>query len=154
MIEVSNKSAFDFAMQSGPHHFGLGLIIILLLAAGFIAITFIQSGLDKVFNYKENLGWIGEQFSKTFLKSTIKIFLPIIMIGELAGGLLCLDGIVELIRKMNVLPVMLGFAVSGLVLLMLLFGQRVSKQYVGAVGLTGYFIIILIGLLSAAVLSI
>jgi hypothetical protein len=43
-----------------------------------------------------------------------------------------------------------GFLVAGATLLMLLFGQRVSKQYPGAASLTGYFIIVLFGLLMLA----
>jgi len=122
--------------------------IIASLAAGFISITFIQSGLDKVFDYKGNLAWISEQFSKTFLRKTIGLFLPMIMIGELAGGLLCIYGVIELFRKREEMMLVYGFALSGIVLLMLLFGQRVSKQYAGAVSLTGYFLIVLVGLLA------
>jgi uncharacterized membrane protein YphA (DoxX/SURF4 family) len=145
-------TAFEYSMTS-EHHLSLGLLIVVILAAGFIAITFIQSGLDKVFDYKGNLGWIGEQFSKTFLKSTIGILLPVIMIGELAGGLLLVYGVVMAILKSDFFPVIMGFSLCGMVLLMLLFGQRVSKQYAGAVGLTGYFLIVLAGLIVASLLS-
>lgn len=129
-------------------------VLVLLLATIFIAITFIQSGLDKVFDYKGNLSWIKEQFSTTFLRGTIGIFLPVIMIGELAGGLLCLIGIFRLFYAKEVLTITGGLALCGLVLLLLLFGQRVSKQYAGAASLTGYFIIVLIGLVAAMFLGV
>jgi hypothetical protein len=121
-------------------------LLILFLVAGFLAITFLQSALDKVFDYKGNLGWMKEQFSKTFLKKTIGIFLPLILLFELATGLLCVIGIVALYLQHGRQILVFAFFLAGVTLLMLLFGQRVSKQYAGAVSLTGYFIITLIGL--------
>jgi len=143
-------TAFEYALSENGNHFVFVLIVILVLCAGFIAITFLQSGLDKVFNYKENLGWIGEQFAKTFLRNTIKLFLPVIMIGELLAGSICVYGMVELILNAKILPLIYGFAIAGIVLLLLLFGQRVSNQYAGAVSLTGYFMIVIVGLFAAA----
>src|SRR4051812_332231 len=98
MDKETAATAFECSMTS-DHHLALGLLLVVILAAGFIAITFIQSGLDKVFDYKGNLGWIGEQFSKTFLKNSIKLFLPVIMVGELAGGLLLVYGVAMAILK-------------------------------------------------------
>jgi len=34
----------------------------------FLAITFIQSGYDKIFYWKDNVSWLKEHFSKTPLK--------------------------------------------------------------------------------------
>jgi hypothetical protein len=118
-----------------------------ILAAGFLTITFLQSGLDKIFDYKGNLSFMKEQFSKTFLRSMIGIFLPVILICELITGIICLIGAIQVCRGDGIYFAAFGFLFSGITLLMLLFGQRVSKQYAGAVSLTGYFIITLIGLL-------
>ena len=38
-----------------------------LFAGLLVAILFIQSGLDKVFDWKGNLEWLTGHFSKTFL---------------------------------------------------------------------------------------
>ncbi|CAN5908801.1 hypothetical protein BH11BAC7_BH11BAC7_23920 [soil metagenome] len=133
------------------HGFGqlLALRAIIALAAGFISITFLQSGLDKLLDYKGNLAFMKEQFCKTFLNKMIVICLPVIMIGELIAGLYCIWGVIQLFRNKGPAAILYAFLLSGIILLMLLFGQRVSKQYAGAVSLTGYFIIILIGMLVA-----
>ncbi len=134
-------------------HWNLPALILALvtaLAAGFLIITFLQSALDKIFNYKGNLDWMKEQFSKTFFKNAIGLFLPVILIAELVSGLLFIFGIIQLFRGEGREMLMYGFFLSGVTLLMLLFGQRVSKQYSGAVSLTGYFIITLIGLMVLA----
>jgi hypothetical protein len=122
------------------------LRMILLLVAGFLSITFLQSGLDKAFNYKGNLAWMKEQFSKTFLRGTIGFFLPVILLLELASGLFCVVGAVKLYTGDALHALINGFFLSGITLLVLLFGQRVSKEYAGAVSLTGYFIVVLVGL--------
>ena len=41
-----------------------------------------------------------------------------------------------------------GLLLSGLVLLMLLFGQRVAKDYIGAADITVYFIVCIITIMS------
>jgi hypothetical protein len=132
------------------HFDDISIIFVLVasLAAGFLAITFIQSGLDKIVDYKGNLGWMKEQFSKTFLKNMIGIFLPVILVFELIAGLLCVTGSIRILMHEDKDVLVYGFLLSGITLLMLLFGQRVSKQYPGAVSLTGYFIIMLLGLLA------
>lgn len=119
---------------------------ILILAAAFLAITFLQSALDKVFDYKGNLSFMKEQFSKTFLKSMIGILLPVILLCEMITGLFCVFGAILTYNGGVIHFVAAGFLCAGITLLMLLFGQRVSKQYAGAASLTGYFIIVLIGL--------
>ncbi|MDQ3108312.1 MAG: DoxX family protein [Bacteroidota bacterium] len=121
-------------------------LAILILAAAFLSITFLQSGLDKVFDYKSNLSFMKEQFSKTFLKSMIGILLPVILLCELITGFFCVFGAILLYIGDGIYFIAAGFLFAGITLLMLLFGQRVSKQYAGAVSLTGYFIIALIGL--------
>jgi uncharacterized membrane protein YphA (DoxX/SURF4 family) len=129
------------------------LEIVASFAAGFLAITFLQSGLDKIFDYKGNLSFMKEQFSKTFLKNTIGFLLPVILVFELVTGLLCVLGIIQVFRGEGRQMLVYGFLLSGITLLMLLFGQRVSKQYPGAVSLTGYFIITLIGLMMCVTFS-
>ena len=59
-----------------------------ILCALFVAILFIQSGLDKVFDWKGNLGWLTGHFSKTFLAGTVPIMLGTITLLEIATGLL------------------------------------------------------------------
>lgn len=121
--------------------------LVVALAAGFLAITFLQSGLDKVFDFKGNLEFMKEQFSKTFLRNLISVFLPVLTIFEVATGFCLAFGIIYWFAREDDRFLLLGFLLSGITLLMLLFGQRISKQYAGAVSLTGYFIITLIGLL-------
>ncbi len=42
-----------------------------LFSALLVSILFIQSGLDKVFDWKGNLEWLTGHFSKTFLRGMV-----------------------------------------------------------------------------------
>ena len=63
-----------------------------LFAALFVAILFIQSGLDKVFDWKGNLEWLTGHFSKTFLAGMVPMMLATITLMELATGLAAAAG--------------------------------------------------------------
>ena len=51
--------------------------IILLL---FLIITFLQSGIDKLVDWKGNLSWLKEHFSKSPLKNIVPMLFVILLI--------------------------------------------------------------------------
>ena len=60
----------------------------------FLAILFLQSGLDKVFNYKGNKEWLAGHFANSPLKNMVGLMVPLITILEVASGAFCAAGIV------------------------------------------------------------
>lgn len=112
----------------------------------FLAITFIQSGLDKVIDWKGNLGWLQGHFGKTFLSRQVPLLLGVITVLEvLTGFLSALSVVLILTGTISIIP-LLSASLAAITLLMLFFGQRVAKEYAGAFTLTGYFIIALLGI--------
>ncbi len=111
---------------------------ILLLA--FLAITFIQSGYDKLFYWKDNLDWLKGHFAKTQLKNLVRLALLNILILELISGILCVVGAIELFVSNGRTFGLYGAVFSSITLLMLLFGQRLAKDYDGARTIVIYFI--------------
>ena len=111
--------------------------IILLL---FLAITFLQSGLDKLLDWEGNITWLKQHFSKTFMRNMVEINVAIILIIESLSGILALLGVYQL--AVNGHSTMGGYAaiLSAITLLLLLFGQRVAKDYDGARTIIIYFI--------------
>jgi hypothetical protein len=65
---------------------------------------------------------------------------------ELTSGLLCLLGILDVVFNNSNFTGLIGLIVGSLALLLLLFGQRVSKNYDGAKTIAVYFILAIIGL--------
>jgi uncharacterized membrane protein YphA (DoxX/SURF4 family) len=111
---------------------------ILLLV--FLAITFIQSGYDKLFYWKDNLSWLKEHFAKTQLKNLVPIALGHILVLELLSGILCIVGCIELLINNGRTFGLYGAIFSSITLLILLFGQRLAKDYDGARTIVIYFI--------------
>lgn len=114
-----------------------------VLAALLLAILFIQSGLDKVFDRKGNLEWLSGHFSKTFLASMVPLLLFTITIMELAAGLLAGAGIVYFLFSGSLFLIFAASVVAAFAIIALFFGQRIAKDYAGAAVLVPYFILIL-----------
>ena len=118
-----------------------------LLCLAFLSILFLQSGLDKVFNYKGNLEWLKGHFAKSPLKNTVGVLMPAITLLELAAGFFCAIGILFLIfNDGNAEMGLIGAQISALSILNLFFGQRLAQDYEGAATLTSYFLIALLGI--------
>ena len=115
-----------------------------LLSALLVSILFIQSGLDKVFDWKGNLGWLTGHFSKTFLSSMVPPMLGTITLMELATGVLSGAGIVYFLITGSTALMFYGSVIGALSVIGLFFGQRVAKDYPGAAVLVPYFILLLV----------
>ena len=95
-----------------------------ILLIAFLAITFGQSSLDKVFDWDGNLNWLKSHFDDSPLKPVVPALFFILAATELSAAVLSV----------------LGAAISCLALLMLLFGQRIAKDYDGARTIAIYFV--------------
>lgn len=106
----------------------------------FLAVTFLQSGYDKFTDYHGNLSWLTEHFANTFIKKRVDLSLKIILFLEILAGILCLAGVIEISISGNTIFGKYGACVSCVTLLILLFGQRIAKDYDGARTIVIYFI--------------
>ena len=120
--------------------------IAFLFVLAFFLIVFIQSGVDKVFDFKGNLSFLNDLLGAFFSRPLITIALISVTILELLSGLLCLIGIVDVLFNGSNFIGLLGLIVGSVALLVLLFGQRVSKNYDGAKTITIYFILSTVGI--------
>ncbi|MEC3963948.1 DoxX family protein [Flagellimonas halotolerans] len=106
----------------------------------FLTITFLQSGIDKLLDWKGNLGWLTEHFSKSIFKGTVPVLLSIVLVLELLSGILCGISILQFAINGESAFAFYGATISAATLLMLLLGQRVAKDYVGAQTIVVYLI--------------
>ena len=112
-----------------------------LMTSLFLAILFLQSGLDKVFNFADNLGWLTGHFSKTPFRGQVKMMLITITIAEVAAGVLALLGAGQIAMNGEKTFAMYGAQLAALDIVMLFFGQRIAKDYAGAASLVPYLIL-------------
>ena len=111
----------------------------------FLIVTFLQSGADKLLDWKGNVSFIKEHFKNSPLKNSVPLLLVVILILEIVAGLLMLIGVYELYTSEANEFALLGVELSAIVLIFLLIGQRLAKDYAGAMSLAVYFIIALWG---------
>jgi len=119
------------------------ILIIRMFAALFLAILFLQSGLDKITDRAGNLSWLTEHFSKSPLASTVKPMFLVITILEVSTGVLSALGVIQLLLTSHPTIAFWGAVLAATSLTSLFFGQRVAKDYVGAATLVPYFLLAL-----------
>ena len=115
-----------------------------LFAALLMSILFIQSGLDKVFDWKGNLEWLTGHFSKTIFAKTVPPMLATITIMELAAGFLSLAGLIYFFASGSLVLIFYASIIGAAAITALFFGQRVAKDYAGAAVLVPYFILLVL----------
>jgi len=116
-----------------------------LLVLAFVLITFLQSGLDKIFDWNGNVAYIKSVFEKTFLAKSATFLLVIIAFAEILVGILSIIGIYQILANQDTFFGFLALVISTKVLLALLFGQRIAKDYAGAMTIAVYFGVVLFG---------
>ena len=117
-----------------------------LLSCAFFAVLFLQSGLDKVVDWRGNVEWLTAHFARSPLGGQVVLMLGMVTVTELAAGALSLAGMFTLLLRGSSTLAVAGTAVSALSLLMLFFGQRVAKDYPGAAVIATYFVVALVAL--------
>lgn len=112
-----------------------------LLTLAILAILFLQSGLDKVIDFKGNLAWLQGHFAKSPLAGQVTPMLAVITLTETAAGALAAIGAVMLVVDGSTTIGLYACQLCALNTVMLFFGQRLAKDYAGAASLVPYFIL-------------
>jgi len=117
-----------------------------IFGSAFLAILFLQSGIDKIIDHRGNLEWLKGHFSKSPLAGVVSILLAAITLLELAAGALSAIGCLMLIVSRETTVAFYGAVVSAVALIALFFGQRMAKDYAGAAVLVTYFLLTLVAM--------
>ena len=114
-----------------------------VLSSAFLAILFLQSGIDKVVDRRGNLEWLKGHFAKSPLAGMVPLMVTIITIMEIAAGALSAVGVVLIFLRRDSTVAFYGAVVAAVSILALFFGQRMAKEYAGAAVLVPYFLLTL-----------
>ena len=120
--------------------------IVQILIGAFLGVAVVQSGVDKITDWKGNHNWLVSHFSNSFLAPFVTPMLGTVTVLETVGGLLLLFGAGNGLIYGDTYYVFCGLLVIAINLLALFFGQRIAKDYEGAAVLVNYFILTIIGL--------
>ena len=114
-----------------------------IFVSAFLAILFLQSGIDKIVDRRGNLEWLKGHFAKSPLAGIVPAMMATITVLEVAAGALSAIGCVVVILSRDSAVAFYGAVISAIAIVALFFGQRIGKDYAGAAVLVPYFLLAL-----------
>jgi hypothetical protein len=117
-----------------------------LLIALFLSITFLMSVFEKMIDWKNTLLLYNDHFKNTFIKNAVNFWVAFVVIVEIVAMLSMIYGLFNFFIYADLSTLKVGFVISSVVFLFLLIGQRIAKDYAGAMSITVYFILNIIGI--------
>jgi hypothetical protein len=121
-------------------------LLLQIFVSAFLAILFLQSGIDKVVDRRGNLEWLKGHFAKSPLAGVVPLMVTVITIFEIAAGALSAIGCALIILSRDSKIAFYGAIISAMSILALFFGQRMAKEYAGAAILVPYFLLTLVAI--------
>jgi hypothetical protein len=117
-----------------------------VFVSAFLAILFLQSGIDKIVDRRGNLEWLSGHFAKSPLAGMVPALLIAITILEIAAGALSAVGCLLIILLKDSTIAFYGAILSAAAITALFLGQRIAKDYAGAAVLVPYFLLTLVAI--------
>ena len=117
-----------------------------ILVSAFLAILFLQSGIDKIVDRRGNLEFLQGHFAKSPLARMVPLIVTLITILEVLAGFLSAVGCVFILVTYDSSVAYYGGVISAVSILALFFGQRMAKDYAGAAVLVPYFLLCLVAI--------
>jgi uncharacterized membrane protein YphA (DoxX/SURF4 family) len=117
-----------------------------ILVSIFLAILFLQSGIDKVADRRGNLEFLLGHFAKSPLAGMVPLLVTVVTILEIVAGGLSALGCMLIVLNRDPTLAFCGAVVSAISITALFFGQRMAKDYAGAAVLVPYFLLTLVAI--------
>ncbi|MFM2229485.1 MAG: hypothetical protein RL607_743 [Bacteroidota bacterium] len=106
----------------------------------FLAITFLMSTHEKLFHWEVTVKGLKEHFKNSILKNLVPHVTGILLVTELAAGILSAVGCIQLYINGERTFGYYGAVASCIAILQMLVGQRLAKDYDGARNMVIYFL--------------
>lgn len=117
-----------------------------ILIVLFFIFTYFLSVLEKISDWKGTITYYTKHFEKTVLQKMIPLLLIKVIVFEISAVILLTMGLYFLVTEDALIIAKIGLEISAITLLMFLVGQRLVKDYPGAMNITVYFILNIIGI--------
>lgn len=116
-----------------------------ILILFFLIITFLISVFEKILDWQGTLYFIKNHFKNSPLKKYVPFLVSILVILEIIATIFMSVGIYQLYTSAIKDFALIGLELSAIVLIFMLIGQRLAKDYPGAMSLAVYFILTVFG---------
>lgn len=112
----------------------------------FFIVTYLFSVVEKLADWKGTIAYYTDYFEKTIFQKMIPMLLINVLFFEIITVILLTIGLYFLVTENALIVAKVGLEISAITLLMFLVGQRIVKDYQGAMNITVYFILNVIGI--------
>jgi putative oxidoreductase len=119
---------------------GVALILI------FLFVTYIMSAYEKLGSWKNTVALYCDMYRGVFSTAIVKISIRVILGLELITCILISIALYNIITVQSLWYAQYACMLSGFLIIILLFGLRILKDYAGSSGLGIYFLISILGL--------
>jgi len=112
----------------------------------YLTLSFVYSIVEKTIQWENCKTYYKEHFKKSFLKNHIVAAILLVILLELICVGLNTFGLYRLLQNGRTDIVLWGMLAVSLTLLLLMTGQRIAQDYSGAMNITVYFILTVMGI--------
>jgi len=116
------------------------------LIVSYLTLSFVYSIVEKTIQWENCKTYYKKHFKKSFLKNHIPAAILLVILLELICVGLNTFGLYSLLQNGRTDIVLWGMLAVSLTLLLLMTGQRIAQDYSGAMNITVYFILTVMGI--------
>lgn len=124
----------------------VGIWLAQAAVGSFLAVLFLQSGLDKVFDWSGNKAYISGYLEKTPFRPVSGFLFLVITLLEVAAGIVSAAGVLSVVLLQSPLLGLVGALLATASILSLFLGQRLAKDYASAAAMVPYFLVTVVAL--------
>src|SRR5205823_9990404 len=117
------------------------IYVMQIFGSAFLAILFLQSGIDKIVDRRGNFEWLKGHFAKSPLAGIVPALLICITILELTAGALSAVACPLVILLKDTRAGLYGAILSAAAIIALFLGQRIATDYARGAVLVPYFLL-------------
>lgn len=118
----------------------------IILISAFLCISYFFSAFEKIKNWNETIMYYNEMFKGKLSSKVILYSIYVIILVEVSSTLLFIYGNFSLIYSESKIVLQYALVTSAILLLILLCGLRIAKDYQGAAQIGIYFLVNTFGL--------
>ena len=133
-------ASLSCGMEMIPREIARVLILV------FFAVLFLQSGLDKIFDFDGNRAYIKSVFEKTLPARIVSILFVVLLVLEVTTGVACALGAAGAFFSQPALGKW-AMVLAAVCLIQLFAGLRIAHDYQGAAAIVPYFLAAVLGIL-------
>ena len=112
----------------------------------YLTLSFVFSIVEKTIQWKNCKTYYKEHFKRSFLKNHVPAAILLVILLELVCVGLNTIGLYSLLQNGKTEVVLWGMIAVSFTLLLLMTGQRIAQDYSGAMNITVYFMLTVIGI--------